>query len=176
MSRSFANRRRIDLEGGEAERSSLAENAIEGGHGRGRFSVPLVAHDSQADASSSYMNTTTESMVLSQAPSEYTVASNISGPSRSGLLGDVALSNEQMEAVLTGSTTEPLHEQAQATLGYEWGGFFLLLAIILMSGPQAGLEMHDLCGIDPREEIINFVGWILAPVALSRAVIFVAYR
>lgn len=81
-----------------------------------------------------------------------------------------------MEAVLTGSTTEPLHDQAKATLGYEWGGFLLLLAIILTTGPEAGVDMHELCGIDPREEIINFVGWILAPVALSRAVVYISYR
>ena len=36
--------------------------------------------------------------------------------------------------------------------------------------------MADKCGIDPREEVVNFVAWILAPVALSRGVIFLIYR
>lgn len=53
MAYNFANRRPVDLEAGGTGRSALAENAIEGGYGRGRYSVPLVAHDSQADVSSS---------------------------------------------------------------------------------------------------------------------------
>ena len=36
--------------------------------------------------------------------------------------------------------------------------------------------MADKCGIDPREEIMNFVQWILAPVALSRAVVYFLYK
>ena len=39
-----------------------------------------------------------------------------------------------------------------------------------------GSTMADKCGIDPREEIINFVAWILAPTALARAVIYKAYQ
>lgn len=36
--------------------------------------------------------------------------------------------------------------------------------------------MAEKCGIDPREEIINFVAWILAPVACSRLIIYLLYR
>ena len=36
--------------------------------------------------------------------------------------------------------------------------------------------MADKCGIDPREEIVNFVAWILAPVAFARSVIYTAYN
>lgn len=80
-----------------------------------------------------------------------------------------------MEGMLTGNT-ESLHDQTKGTLSYEWSGFMFLLAVILLTGPESGNAMNDFCGIDPREEIINFVGWILAPVALSRAVIYISYR
>ena len=57
------NRQTTDLEAARGNRRSFfAENAIEGGTGTGRYSVPLVAHDSQADTSTSFMNTTTDSM------------------------------------------------------------------------------------------------------------------
>ena len=46
MTLNFGNRRTVDLEAGRIGRSYLAENAIEGGHGSSRYSVPLVAHDS----------------------------------------------------------------------------------------------------------------------------------
>ena len=36
--------------------------------------------------------------------------------------------------------------------------------------------MVDKCGIDPRLEIIYFVQWILAPVALTRAAVYLLYR
>ena len=184
MSLNFGFRpRTVDLEANSSTargRSFLAENAIEGGAGSGRFSVPLVQNDSQADLNSSYyMNRTTTSDSASQAPSEYTVTSNVAVvgvAAQNGLLSDVALSNEQMEGVLTVNGTESLHDQTKGTLSYEWSGFLFLLAIILTTGPEAGESMHEKCGIDPREEIINFVGWILAPVALSRAVIYFAYR
>ena len=78
MSYNFGNRRPVDLETGRTSRTALAENAIEGGHGRGAYNLPLVAHDSQADISLSQGNTTTDSM--SQAPSEYTVTSNPNVP------------------------------------------------------------------------------------------------
>ena len=91
-----------------------------------------------------------------------------------GILTD-ALSSDQMEGMLTGNT-ESLHDQTKGTLAYEWGGFLFLLAVILTSGPDAGEKMAEKCGIDPREEIINFGGWILAPVAISRAVLYMSYR
>ena len=94
--------------------------------------------------------------------------------SPTGILTD-ALSSDQMEGMLTGNT-ESLHDQTRSTLAYEWGGFLFLLAVILTSGPDAGEKMSEKCGIDPREEIINFGGWILAPVAISRAVIYLSYR
>ena len=92
------------------------------------------------------------------------------------MLTEVALSNDQMEGMLTASSTESLQEQTKGTLSYEWAGFLFLLAVILATGPEAGEEMNAKCGIDPREEVINFVGWILAPVALSRAAIYLSYR
>ena len=76
-----------------------------------------------------------------------------------------ALSSDQMEGMLTGNT-ESLHDQTKGTLAYEWGGFLFLLAVILTSGPDAGEKMSEKCGIDPREEIINFGGWILAQLAI----------
>ena len=112
---------------------------------------------------------------MSQAPSEYTVTSNVNMTfAPNGLLSD-ALSSDQMEGMLTGNT-ESLHEQTKGTLSYEWGGLLLLLGLILATGPESGEAMSEKCGIDPREEIINYVGWILAPVALSRAVIYFSYR
>ena len=80
-----------------------------------------------------------------------------------------------MEGALTGGT-ETLHDQTKGTLSYEWSAFLFLLAIVLTTSTESGEAMFEKCGIDPREEIINFVGWILAPVALSRAVIYVSYR
>ena len=36
--------------------------------------------------------------------------------------------------------------------------------------------MAEKCGIDPREEVVNFVAWILAPVAIARTLIYSAYK
>ena len=36
--------------------------------------------------------------------------------------------------------------------------------------------MADKCGVDPRENIIGFLQWILAPVALARAMIYLLYK
>ena len=69
----FNDRRETDLEAGRPSRSFLAENAIEGSNSIGQYSVPLVAHDSQADFSFSAGNTTADSM--SQSTSENTVTS-----------------------------------------------------------------------------------------------------
>ena len=58
----------------------------------------------------------------------------------------------------------------------EWAWLMIMVVLLAYSNPLDGLGMSEKCGIDPREEIINFVAWILAPVALSRSVIFLAYR
>ena len=49
-------------------------------------------------------------------------------------------------------------------------------ALLFYSRPGDGLSMADRCGIDPREELVNFIAWILAPVALSRVLVYAAYR
>lgn len=58
----------------------------------------------------------------------------------------------------------------------DWCWLFLLAGLILYTSPIDGASMSEKCGIDPREEIVNFVAWILAPVAFSRLVIYAVYR
>ena len=80
-----------------------------------------------------------------------------------------------MEGVLTVGT-ESLHEQTKSTLVQEWCWLLVLVGMLWYTNPTDGAGMADKCGIDPREEVVNFVAWILAPVALSRGVIFLIYR
>ena len=80
-----------------------------------------------------------------------------------------------MEGVLTVGT-ESLHEQTKSTLAQEWCWLLVLVGMLWYTNPTDGAGMADKCGIDPREEVVNFVAWILAPVALSRGVIFLIYR
>ena len=91
------------------------------------------------------------------------------------LLQDVALSTEHMESALTNGN-ESLHEQTKNTLAQEWCWLLALLACLWYSNPTDGSSMMEKCGIDPREEMINFVAWILAPTALARSVIYKLYH
>jgi len=50
------------------------------------------------------------------------------------------------------------------------------LAILWYTLPTDGAGMAEKCGIDPREEIINFVAWILAPVTIARLLVYICYR
>mmetsp|Transcript_28623 Transcript_28623/g.33622 ORF Transcript_28623/g.33622 Transcript_28623/m.33622 type:complete len:175 (+) Transcript_28623:315-839(+) len=80
-----------------------------------------------------------------------------------------------MESVLT-IGNETLHDQTKKTLAQEWCWLLVLAMLLWYSNEQDGAGMADKCGIDPREEIINFVAWILAPTALTRSLIFGAYH
>ena len=91
------------------------------------------------------------------------------------LLQDVALSQEHMESALTVGT-ESLHDQTKNTLVQEWCWLSVLLLVIWSTSPADGVSMADKCGIDPREEIVKFIAWILAPTTLARTLIFGAYR
>ena len=51
-----------------------------------------------------------------------------------------------------------------------------MVLLLWWAGEQDGAGMIDKCGIDPREEIVNFVSWILAPTVLFRTLIFGAYH
>ena len=51
-----------------------------------------------------------------------------------------------------------------------------LLALLSWTAEATQDTMVEQCGINPREEILNFVAWILAPVALGRLLIFAMYR
>lgn len=97
------------------------------------------------------------------------------GPAQNTLLQDVALSQEHMESALTVGS-ESLHDQTKNTLVQEWCWLLILVLMLWFSEPKDGAGMAEKCGIDPREEIINFVAWILAPTAISRALIFGTYR
>lgn len=99
----------------------------------------------------------------------------ISGQPSNTLLQDVALSQEHMESALT-TGNESLHDQTKSTLGQEWCWLIGLIAILWYSNPLDGSSMSEKCGIDPREEIINFVAWILAPTALIRGLVYAAYK
>ena len=79
-----------------------------------------------------------------------------------------------MESALT-IGTESLHEQTKSTLAQDWCWLALLVAILWYTSTTDGAGMAKMCGIDPREEIVNFVVWILAPVAFARTVIYAAY-
>lgn len=80
-----------------------------------------------------------------------------------------------MESALTVGPAS-LHEQTKTTIAQEWFWLFILVSIIHITKPEDALSMVQKCGIDPREEIINFVAWILAPVCLSRILIYAAYK
>jgi len=71
---------------------------------------------------------------------------------------------------------DSLHDQTKKTLAQEWCWLFILLLLIGWTGEHDGAGMADKCGIDPREEIVNFVAWILAPTVLARSLIFGAYH
>lgn len=79
-----------------------------------------------------------------------------------------------MESALTVGT-ESLHDQTKNTLAQEWAWMAVLFAIIYFGGATDGAAMAQHCGIDPREELINFLAWILAPVCTSRLVIYGIY-
>ena len=80
-----------------------------------------------------------------------------------------------MESALTVGT-ESLHDQTKSTIAQELCWLLVLSVLLWHSSPLDGANMAEKCGIDPREEIINFVAWILAPVALTRTLIFLSYR
>ena len=80
-----------------------------------------------------------------------------------------------MESALT-TGTESLHEQTKSTLVTECGWLLLMSALLFYSKAGDGSGMAERCGIDPREELVNFISWILAPVALTRMLLFAAYR
>ena len=108
--------------------------------------------------------------------SEYTVNSTLNTTQNgNSLLREVALSQEHMESALTVGT-ESLHDQTKSTIAQELCWLLILSGLLWYSSPLDGANMADKCGIDPREEVINFLAWILAPVALTRAVIFAVYR
>ena len=71
--------------------------------------------------------------------------------------------------------TESLHEQTRSTLAQECCWLLFLFGLISYTSPSDSIGMVEKCGIDPREEIVNFFAWILAPVALSRLVIYSLY-
>ena len=79
-----------------------------------------------------------------------------------------------MESALTVGT-ESLHDQTKSTLAQEWCWLFVFMAMFVYSSPLDGAGMAAKCGIDPREEIFQFLAWILAPVALSRLLVYAAY-
>lgn len=109
--------------------------------------------------------------------SEFTVNSSATTAQRNQntLLTEMALSQEQMESALTGGN-ENLGDQTKSQLSQEWGSLFFLISMICFTRPQTGANMAEKCGIDPREELISFVAWILAPVALCRLLVFAMYR
>ena len=80
-----------------------------------------------------------------------------------------------MESALTVGS-ESLHEQTKGTIAQDWCWLILLLAILWYTSPTDGAGMAEKCGIDPREEVVNFVAWILAPVAMARTLIYSAYK
>ena len=80
-----------------------------------------------------------------------------------------------MESALTVGS-ESLHEQTKSTIAQDWCWLLMLLGILWYTSPTDGAGMAEKCGIDPREEIVNFVAWILAPVAMARAIIYNAYK
>ena len=80
-----------------------------------------------------------------------------------------------MESALTVGT-ESLHDQTKSTLVQEYCWLVILIGMLGYTTPLDGSTMAEKCGIDPREEVVNFVAWILAPVALARMVIFGIYR
>lgn len=51
-----------------------------------------------------------------------------------------------------------------------------MIILLWWAGEHDGVGMADKCGIDPKEEIINFVAWILAPTVLFRTLIFAIYH
>ena len=48
--------------------------------------------------------------------------------------------------------------------------------VIFLFDPKSDEKMIQHCKIDPREELVGFVGWILGPIALARSVIYLSYR
>jgi len=108
--------------------------------------------------------------------SEYTVNTTFTtSPAQNTLLQDVAISQEHMESALTVGS-ESLHDQTKNTLVQECCWLVILVLTLWYSEPGDGAGMAEKCGIDPREEIINFVAWILAPTTISRCFIYSAYK
>ena len=68
-----------------------------------------------------------------------------------------------------------MHIKTKSSIVYEWCSFLTLLAVIFLADSTADQQMIENCRIDPREEIISFAGWILAPVAISNAMLYFSY-